>query len=80
MPQQKPKRCIDKMGRIVIPNDLRKSVGLEVGDEVSFEISGKGILIIPVTKHCAFCNSKHDLVEFCDKFVCKSCVKELKMM
>lgn len=80
MKQEKPRRNIDKMGRLVIPNDLRRAVGLETGDEVSFEVSGTGILIIPVTGHCSFCGSKHDLVSFCDKYVCKSCIKELKMI
>ncbi len=80
MKYEKPKRSIDKMGRIVIPNDIRKATGLNVGDEVTFEVSGTGILIVPVTKHCTLCGSKYDLVSYCDKYVCKTCIKSLKMI
>ena len=80
MPQDKPKRCIDKMGRVVIPNDIRKATGLQIGDEVTFEISGTGILIIPVTEHCVICGSKHDLCEYYGKPICRSCITDIKMM
>lgn len=80
MPADKTKRCIDKMGRIVIPNDFRKSLGLNIGDEVNLEISGTGILITPVTGHCIFCNSKYELVEYFDKYVCQSCLKSMKLL
>lgn len=73
-------RSIDKMGRIVIPNDIRKATGLQTGDEVSIEISGTGILLNPVTKHCAFCSSKYELVSYCDKYICQNCIKAMKMI
>ena len=73
-------RSIDKMGRIVIPNDIRKATGIMTGDEVSIEISGTGILLNPVTKRCAFCSSKYELVSYLDKCICPNCIKALKMM
>ena len=36
-------RKVDNLGRIVIPKELRKKYGLEVGAELSFEDSGDGI-------------------------------------
>ena len=80
MASDKTRRYIDKMGRIVIPNDFRKTTGMNIGDEVNLEISGTGILITPVTPHCAFCNSKYDLIAHCDKYVCQNCIKSLKML
>ena len=76
----KPTKCIDKAGRVVIPKDIRRAVGLDIGDEVSFEISGKGVLILPVSATCALCGSKYDLVPCYDKHVCKNCIKTLKMI
>ena len=40
-------RNIDKMGRIVIPRDLRQTMGLTAGDEVSLRITEDGILLFP---------------------------------
>lgn len=80
MKNEKTTRTIDKMGRIVIPNDIRKAIGLNLGDEVSIEISGKGVLIVPLTQRCVLCGSKYELISYCDKLICNSCIKELKML
>lgn len=41
------KATIDKAGRLVIPRQLRDSIGLRPG-EVEVEVSGDGLLIRPV--------------------------------
>lgn len=38
-------RQIDKLGRLVIPSDLRKQYGLKLGDKVWFTAYDNGILI-----------------------------------
>ena len=80
MSSDKTVRTIDKMGRVVIPNDLRKQIGLEIGDEISFSVSGKSIVITPITNHCSFCNSKNELIPYFGKYICKHCIKEVKML
>lgn len=42
----KIKRQIDKLGRVVIPIDLREQFGLEPGGNVYFTVCGSGILIV----------------------------------
>jgi AbrB family looped-hinge helix DNA binding protein len=39
---------IDKAGRLVIPREIRRQVGLAGGDEVDVEVDGAGIHIEPV--------------------------------
>ena len=41
----KLKRQIDKLGRVVIPIDLREQFGLKSGGDVYFTVCGNGILI-----------------------------------
>lgn len=41
-------RSIDKMGRIVIPRDVRQTVGLNAGDSVAIRITKEGILLCPI--------------------------------
>lgn len=36
---------IDKMGRVVIPKDIRASLGLSLGDPVEIRVTTEGILI-----------------------------------
>ncbi len=40
-------RNIDKMGRIVIPRDLRQALGLRAGDEATIRITEEGVLLCP---------------------------------
>ncbi len=42
-------RNIDKMGRLVIPRDLRQAMGLKAGDSVAIRITAEGILLQPTT-------------------------------
>ena len=40
-------RNVDKMGRIVIPRDVRQAMGLCAGDGVTIRITEDGILLRP---------------------------------
>ena len=44
-------RNIDKMGRIVVPRDLRQALGLSAGDEVSLRITEEGVLLTPTKRN-----------------------------
>ena len=48
-------RQIDKLGRLVIPIDLRKQYGIKAGDNVSIIAHEKGIVI---NLEDGFCNDK----------------------
>lgn len=39
------KRNIDSLGRIVIPKEMRKEIGVENGDEVDISLNEKKIII-----------------------------------
>ena len=41
-------RSMDKMGRIVIPRDVRQAMGLTAGDSVAIRITQEGILLCPI--------------------------------
>lgn len=74
-------RTVDKMGRIVIPKEIRKYLGVQ--NEVdSFEIFMEGELIV-LKKYqpaCIFCDNICDCVEFNKKAVCKNCIDKLKKL
>ena len=69
-------RKVDNLGRIVIPKDLRKKYGLEVGAELSFEDSGDGILVKVSDKTCKLCGKELD--EVGEIQLCRECIEKIK--
>lgn len=72
-------RCVDGLGRIVIPRDVRRTLGFESGESVEFFVdSQKNSLIIrKYNSTCTLCGSSDDLVEIDGKHLCKNCVGKI---
>ena len=72
-------REIDSVGRIVIPMQLRKELGLlEPGSKLELFSDGKQIIAKKAIDNCIFCASEEDLIELEGKFVCRACLEKLK--
>ncbi len=72
-------REIDSVGRIVIPMQLRKELGLTApGSKLELFSDGKQILCKKAVDACIFCKSEGDLVEFEGQFICKTCLEKIK--
>lgn len=68
-------RKVDKLGRIVIPKELREKYGLIEGADIKFEDSGEGI-VVKSDCACRICNSKitkNSKIPLCD-----NCIELLK--
>lgn len=73
-------RQVDELGRIVLPIELRRMMGLEEKDPVEVFIDDEAQQIILRkyrTQECLFCNSTEGLVYFRERFICASCLGEL---
>lgn len=72
-------REIDGVGRIVIPMQLRKELGLlEPGSKLELFSDGKQIIAKKAVETCIFCSSEDELIEFDGKFICRTCLEKLK--
>ncbi len=72
-------REIDSVGRIVIPMQLRKELGLlEKGSALELFCDGKQIIAKKPVKDCTFCKSNDNLVEFEGKYICQACIDKIK--
>ena len=71
-------RCIDELGRIVIPKSMRNKLGIKNGDPLEFRLENGSIIITPDKGRCSFCLSDENLTEFKGKSVCSTCLAELK--
>ena len=72
-------RQIDKLGRLVLPSDIRQSLDIKDGvDAVEFFVEGDKVIISKYQPSCMFCNSSNDIVKFKDKLICKKCISEME--
>jgi transcriptional pleiotropic regulator of transition state genes len=67
-------RHLDALGRIVIPAELRKLVGLQPGDTVDLYVVDNEIALRRVTPHCVLCGLTEQLVARRDKWICQPCL------
>ena len=69
-------RKIDKAGRIVLPIDFRKNLGIKDGEEILLSISDEHITIKRNVCSCRICNS--DLEEENTFLLCQKCIEKIK--
>lgn len=72
-------RQIDKLGRLVLPSDIRKSLNIVNGvDSVEFFVDNDSVIIKKYRPACVFCKSDENIQSFKNQTVCQSCLNELK--
>jgi transcriptional pleiotropic regulator of transition state genes len=71
-------RRVDDLGRIVIPMELRRTLG--IGEKESLEIFvDDDRVILRVYRHaCIFCSDTEDTTMYKDKLICCSCRQDLQ--
>ena len=69
---------IDELGRIVIPKEFRKSMGVEPKDLLELSLVGNTITCKKLEKSCIICSEEGDHLEFENKIICLNCLKKLK--
>ena len=72
-------RKVDELGRIVLPIELRRTMGIDVKDALEIYVEGDTIMLRKYEPSCVFCGNAKDIVNFKGKNVCPKCLKELKM-
>lgn len=71
-------RKIDELGRIVMPAEIRQTLGLQVRDAMEIFIDGDRIVLQKYQPSCIFCTNADDLVLFEGKRICPECLSKLK--
>lgn len=75
-------RRLDSLGRIVIPIEMRATMGIEINEPLEFyvdtESSFLGLGKYSNGISCKLCNSIQDLSYFKSSLLCKECILNLK--
>ena len=73
-------RNIDELGRIVIPKEIRKKLGIANNDPVEIYVDGEKILLAKYHPACHFCGATTNILDFKGKVVCKECITEAEIV
>ena len=68
-------RRVDKLGRIVIPLELREKYGLTEGAEIEFSDTCDGVTVKLSEPFCRLCKGK--ISEESDLPICKDCIDKV---
>ena len=71
-------RRVDDLGRIVIPMELRRTLGIHVKDPLSISVEGERIILQKYRESCAICGSEAELTTVKDRAVCAECVAVIR--
>ncbi|MBQ3792249.1 MAG: AbrB/MazE/SpoVT family DNA-binding domain-containing protein [Clostridia bacterium] len=73
-------RKIDELGRIVLPSELRFSLGIQPRDALEIFVDGEQIVLRKYEPSCVFCGDADDVVMFRGKRICRSCLKGIRIL
>ncbi|MBQ8332953.1 MAG: AbrB/MazE/SpoVT family DNA-binding domain-containing protein [Clostridia bacterium] len=71
-------RRVDELGRIVLPIETRKRLGLDAKDPVEIFVEKDRVILKKYEPCCIFCGDAGEVVNYKEKKICKSCLEELK--
>ncbi|OCL27679.1 AbrB family transcriptional regulator [Orenia metallireducens] len=70
-------RKVDELGRMVIPIELRRTLGIETKDPLEIYVDDKKIILTKYEPACIFCSNAGATKEFKGKIVCLDCIEEM---
>ncbi len=70
-------RKVDELGRIVIPIELRRTMGIDIKDPLEIFVDGEKIILRKYEPTCIFSGSAENLINFRGKMVSKDVLDEL---
>jgi transcriptional pleiotropic regulator of transition state genes len=70
-------RKVDSLGRIVLPIELRRVMGIDIKDPIEIFVDESHIVLGKYQPACIFCDSVTGVTEFKGSKVCAECMAKL---
>lgn len=70
-------RKVDELGRVVIPIELRRTLGVDVKDALEIYVDEEKIILKKYEPACVFCSNADDVKHYKGKNVCGECAVKL---
>lgn len=74
-------RKMDTLGRVVLPIEMRRVLGIGEHDPLEISIDGSKVILKKYKHACILCgkaNNQIVLKDFCGKPVCNDCINRIK--
>ncbi len=71
-------RKVDELGRIVLPIELRRTLGIDEKDALEIYVDGSSVILRKYEPSCVFCGDAGDVVSYKGKNICHNCLKEME--
>ncbi len=73
-------RKVDELGRIVLPIELRRTLGIKVKDALEIYVDGASVILKKYEPACSFCDNAADITVYKTKNICGECLAEIKVV
>lgn len=70
-------RKVDELGRVVIPIELRRTLGIEIKDSLEIYTDGESVIFKKYEPACIFCGEAKGTRDIKGKTICRECLKEI---
>ena len=70
-------RKVDELGRIVLPIELRRTLGIEEKDRIKIFVDGESIILRKYQPACIFCDNAKDIINYKGKNICPDCIRAM---
>jgi transcriptional pleiotropic regulator of transition state genes len=73
-------RKMDTLGRVVIPIELRRTLGIDLKDSIEIFVDKDAIILKKYNPSCIYCDNASDLTSFGGKNICLECLEKIKSL
>lgn len=70
-------RKVDELGRIVLPIELRRTLGIEEKDRIEIFVEDESIILRKYQPACIFCDNAKDIINYKGKNICPDCIRAM---
>lgn len=70
-------RKVDELGRIVLPVELRRTLGIAERDELEIITENDRIILRKYEPCCIFCASEKELTAYGGRNICRGCIRKM---
>lgn len=71
-------RSLDRLGRIVLPIELRRTLDLKETDCLEIFTEGEQVILKKYSPACIFCGEAKDVINYKGKNLCSKCINEIQ--
>lgn len=70
-------RKVDELGRVVIPIELRRTLGIAEKDALEIYVDQEKIILKKYEPACIFCGNADNITHFRGKNICQECARDM---